>query len=81
LDRGDLDACRKSLEQNALFLNTNADAYKSPALKELAESNLDQLNRLKGAATNAAPAARGARKGMRDYQNRSDSQQAAPSKR
>ena len=81
LDRGDLDACRKSLEQNAYFLNTNADAYKSRALKELAESNLDQLNRLKDAASNAAPAALGARKGMRDYQNRSDSQQAAPAKR
>ena len=81
LDRGDLEACRKSLEQNALFLNTNADAYKSPALKELAESNLDQLSRLKGVTSNAAPAALGARKGMRELQIKSDSQQAEPPKR
>lgn len=80
LDRGDLEECRKSLEQNAVFLNTNADAYKSPALKELAESNLDQLKRLKDATSNADPAALGARKGMRNYQNRSDSQQALPPK-
>lgn len=81
LDRGDLEECRRSLEQNAVFLNTHADAYKSPALKELAESNLDQLKRLKDATSNADPAALGARKGMRNYQNRTDSQQAVPSKR
>ena len=81
LDLGDLKACRESLEKNALFPNSNADAYKSPALKELAESNLDQLKRLKDVTSNDAPAAQGARKGMRDYQNKSDSQQVLPPKR
>ena len=81
LDRGNLEECRKSLEKNAEFLNTSADAYKSPALKELAESNLDQLKRLKDATSNTDPAALGARKGMRYYQNSSDSQQVSPPKR
>ena len=81
LDRGDLAACRESLKQNAYFLNTNGDAYKSRELKELAETNLDQLKRLEDVTSNAAPAALGARKDMRQRQNYSDSQQVVPSKR
>lgn len=78
LDRGDLEGCRKSLEENARFLNTNADKYACPSLKELAESNLDQLGRLKDVSSKDAPAAMGARKSMRLYQNESDSQQSKP---
>ncbi len=80
LDRGDLERCRKSLEENAVFLNNNADMYKAPALKALADSNLDQLERLKAADSKDAPAALSARKSMRGYQNESDSQQSKPAK-
>lgn len=78
LDRGDLEGCRTSLEKNALFLKANAELYKCPSLDELATSNLDQLKRLKDATSNAAPAALEARKSMRFYQNKSDSQQSTP---
>ncbi len=80
LDRGDLEGCRKSLEENALFLNTNSDAYKAPSLKELADSNLEQLQRLKKADSKDAPAALSARKSMRGYQIESDSQQTKAAK-
>ena len=80
LDRGDLERCRRSLEENAVFLNNNADMYKAPALKALADSNLDQLERLKAADSKDAPAALSARKSMRGYQNESDSQQSKPAK-
>ncbi|MDA1229484.1 MAG: VWA domain-containing protein [Planctomycetota bacterium] len=80
LDRGDLEGCRRSLEENALFLNTNADAYNCPSLKELAELNLDQLKGLSDVTSNAAPAAARARKSMRGYQIESDSQQVKPAK-
>ncbi|MEJ7591341.1 MAG: VWA domain-containing protein [Planctomycetaceae bacterium] len=75
LDRGDLVRCRNSLEENAKFLNANADAYKSPSLKELADSNLDQLEQLKKVTSNAAPSALSVRKSMRYDQNAIDSQQ------
>lgn len=80
LDRGDLERCRKSLEENAVFLNNNADMYKAPSLKALADSNLDQLERLKAADTKDAPAALSARKSMRGYQIESDSQQSKQAK-
>ena len=80
LDRGDLEGCRKSLEQNAWFLNKNADAYKCPSLKELADSNLEQLQQLQKVTSNAAPSALSARKLMRGYQIESDSQQTKPAK-
>ena len=76
LDRGDLAGCRLSLEKNAAFLNLNADAYKCPTLKELADSNLDQLQRLQQADSKDAPAALSARKAMRGYQIETDSQQS-----
>ena len=76
LDRGDLAGCRLSLEKNAAFLNLNADAYKCPTLKELADSNLDQLQRLRQADSKDAPAALSARKAMRGYQIETDSQQS-----
>ena len=72
LDRGDLAGCRLSLEKNAAFLNLNADAYKCPTLKELADSNLDQLQRLQQADSKDAPAALSARKAMRGYQIETD---------
>jgi len=80
LDRGDLAGCRRSLEKNAAFLNANADAYKCLSLKELADSNLDQLERLKKADSKDAPAALSARKSMRGYQIESDSQQSKAAK-
>jgi len=78
LDRGDILGCRKSLEENALFLNANAVAYESESLKELAKSNLDQLGRLKDVTSNAAPEAKSARKIMRFLQSETDSQQSKP---
>ena len=80
LDRGDLERCRKSLEENAKFLNANADAYKSPSLKELADSNLEQLEQLKEVTSNAAPSALSVRKSMRYDQNAIDSQQSKAAK-
>ena len=80
LDRGDLLNCRRSLEENAVFLNTNSFMYKAPALKELADSNLDQLERLRNAESKDAPAALSARKAMRGYQIESDSQQSKTAK-
>ena len=80
LDRGDLAGCRRSLEQNAVFLNANADVYKCPSLKDLAESNLEQLQQLKEVTSNAAPSALSARKSMRGYQIESDSQQSKAAK-
>lgn len=76
LDRGDILGCRKSLEENALFLDMNADKYKRPELKQLGLSNRLQLERLKDVTSNAAPAAQSARKEMRGYQFKSDSQQS-----
>lgn len=78
LDRGDLLGCRKTLEGNSAWLKANAELYKCPSLNDRAESNLKQLDRLKDATSNAAPAALEARKSMRYYQNRSDSQQSQP---
>ncbi len=80
LDRGDLERCRKSLEENAKFLNANADAYKSPSLKELADSNLEQLEQLKEVTSNGAPSALSVRKSMRYDQNAIDSQQSKAAK-
>ena len=80
LDIGDIEGCRKSLESNAIFLNDNADKLACPSLKELADSNLDQLKRLKDINSNGAPAALNARKSMRSYQNESDNQQSKPAK-
>ncbi|MBC7964917.1 MAG: VWA domain-containing protein [Fuerstia sp.] len=80
LDRGDLERCRRSLEENAVFLNNNADTYKAPSLKALADSNLDQLERLRKADSKDAPAALSARKSMRGYQIESDAQQSKPAK-
>jgi Ca-activated chloride channel homolog len=76
LDRGDILGCRTSLEKNALFLETNADKYNLPELKQLGRSNRLQLERLKDVTSNAAPEAKNARKEMRRYQYESDSQQS-----
>jgi Ca-activated chloride channel family protein len=76
LDRGDILGCRKSLEENALFLELNADKYKSVELKELGQSNRLQLGQLKDVTSNAAPEAKNARKVMRRFQYETDSQQS-----
>ena len=76
LDRGDILGCRKSLEENALFLEMNADKYKSRELEELGRSNRAQFGFLDGVTSNAAPEAQSARKEMRGYQFKSDSQQS-----
>ncbi|MBI1310387.1 VWA domain-containing protein [bacterium] len=77
LDAGNFAACRATLQKNADFLATNADAYKCPDLKLLEVQNLEQLKRLEGVNSLSAPAANAARKGMRFYQNSVDLQQKA----
>ncbi len=80
LDRGDIMGCRKSLEENAGFLDLNAKKFDSETLNELARENRDQVERLQGVTSNAAPAAQSARKSMRGYQYESDSQQSKSAK-
>jgi len=77
LDQGDIEACRKALMSNAVFLSKNSVLLESKSLEDFAESNRDQLERLKGVNSNAAPGAVMSRKAQRDYQLKIDQQ--APS--
>lgn len=83
LDAGDLEACRTVLNDNIKYLEINAFLCppSDTKLAQLKSWNADQLRRLEGVTSNAAPAANAARKSLRLYQNVVDQQQAiAPTK-
>ena len=77
LDQGDIEGCRRTLLQNGNFLSENAIQLESKSLETFAESNRNQLGRLEGVNSNAAPGAVMSRKAQRDYQLKIDQQ--APS--
>ena len=77
LDQGDIEACRKTLEENASYLSENGLTLKCDALEIFAETNRAQLKRLEGITSNAAPAAVLSRKVQRDSQLKVEQQ--APS--
>jgi Ca-activated chloride channel family protein len=77
LDQGDIEACRKTLQDNAFYLSENGVALKCDALEIFAEGNRAQLKRLEGITSNAAPAAVLSRKVQRDSQLKVEQQ--APS--
>jgi hypothetical protein len=77
LDQGDIEACRKTLQDNALYLSENGIALKCDTLEIFAETNRAQLKRLEGITSNAAPAAVLSRKVQRDSQLKVEQQ--APS--
>ena len=77
LDQGDIEACRRTLQENAKFLSDNSVQLESKSLETFAESNRDQLKRLEGVNSNASPGAVLSRKAQRDYQLKIDQQ--APS--
>lgn len=77
LDQGDIEACRRTLQDNASYLSENGVALKCDALEIFAETNRAQLKRLEGITSNAAPAAVLSRKGQRDSQLKVEQQ--APS--
>ena len=77
LDQGDIEACRKTLQDNAFYLSENGIALQCDALEVFAETNRAQLKRLEGITSNAAPAAVLSRKVQRDSQLKVEQQ--APS--
>ena len=77
LDQGDIEACRKTLQENASYLSENGAELKIDALEIFAETNREQLKRLEGITSNAAPAAVLSRKVQRDSQLKVEQQ--APS--
>ena len=77
LDQGDIEACRKTLQENAFYLSENGVALKNDALEIFAETNRAQLKRLEGITSNGAPAAVLSRKIQRDSQLKVEQQ--APS--
>lgn len=77
LDQGDIEACRRTLQENAFYLSENGAELKNEALEIFAETNRSQLKRLEGITSNAAPAAVLLRKGQRDSQLKVEQQ--APS--
>jgi hypothetical protein len=68
LDQGDIEACRRTLQENASYLSENGAELKVDALEIFAETNRAQLKRLEGITSNAAPAAVLSRKVQRDSQ-------------
>ncbi len=80
LDQGDLGRCKQVLEDNVLFLNTNATNC-APAdesrLRGLAVQNSYQLDQIEMAKDKDAPSANLARKSFRGYQSEVDLQQRA----
>ena len=77
LDQGDIEACRRTLQENAFYLSENGAELKNDALEIFAETNRAQLKRLEGITSNAAPAAVLSRKVQRDSQLKVEQQ--APS--
>ncbi len=77
LDQGDIEGCRKCLEENARFLSINAVQLSSESLGLDAIRNSGQLKQLDGVSSNAAPGAVRARKDFRDYQLEKDQQAPA----
>lgn len=68
LDQGDIEACRRTLQENASYLSENGAELQVDALEIFAETNRAQLKRLEGITSNAAPAAVLSRKVQRDSQ-------------
>lgn len=77
LDQGDIESCRRTLQENAFYLSTNGAELKCDALEIFAETNRVQLKRLEGINSNADPAAVVSRKFQRDGQLKVEQQ--APS--
>jgi Ca-activated chloride channel family protein len=77
LDQGDIEACRRTLQENASYLSENGAELNVDALEIFAETNRSQLKRLEGITSNGAPAAVLSRKIQRDSQLKVEQQ--APS--
>ena len=77
LDQGDIEACRRTLQENAFYLSEKGAELKNDALELFAEENRAQLRRLEGVTSNAAPGAVLSRKVQRDSQLKVEQQ--APS--
>lgn len=80
LDQGDIEACRRTLQENASYLSTNGAELKNDALEVFAETNRAQLKRLEGITSNAAPGAVLSRKIQRDGQLKLEQQAPSPVK-
>ena len=78
LDQGNVEACRKTLEDNTRFLSINALQLRSKSLEKDAFQNSIQLKELEGVTSNAAPGAVRSRKVARDYELKADQQSTKP---
>ena len=78
LDQGNVEACRKTLEDNTRFLSINAVQLRSESLEKDAVQNSIQLKELEGVTSNAAPGAVRSRKVGRDYELKADQQATKP---
>ena len=74
LDQGDIEACRRTLEENTRFLSINAQVLGSKSLEEDALANDEQLKQLRGVTSNSARGAVLSRKAARDYEFKADQQ-------